>query len=183
MNQRVLLLLIVMGVLVLGAGAALYVRNLPKNPQVYIDAAEAALAETPVNYSEAVRGYNKASEVASKDQRAEYSYKAATTLLEWAKEDRAMTDAARRKHMGQAIGILKEIILTDRSYLPARRLLAEQMFAHAVTRNDGAALKEYADHAEVILSVDPMDHETYFRRGVVNERRGQTDSSFLSLVG
>ena len=181
-NQRVLLLLIVMGVLVLGAGAALYVRNLPKNPQVYIDAAEAALAETPVNYSEAVRGYNKASEVASKDQRAEYSYKAATTLLEWAREDRAMTDAARRKHMGQAIGILKEIILTDRSYLPARRLLAEQMFAHAVTRNDGAALKEYADHAEVILSVDPMDHETYFRRGVVNERRGQTDSSFLSLV-
>jgi tetratricopeptide (TPR) repeat protein len=181
-NRRVLLLLIVMGVLVLGAGAALYVRNLPKNPQVYIAAAEAALAETPVNYEAAVRGFLLASSVVSKDQQSEYSYKAATTLLDWVSNDQKLTMASKRKHYGDARGLLQKIIVSDQTYLPARRLMAEQVFAQAVQFNSWSAQKEYADHADVILAADPTDHQTYFRRGVVNERRGQRDPSYIRLV-
>jgi len=181
-NRRVLLLLIVMAVLMVGAGAALYVKNLPKNPQVYVTQAEAALAEKPINYEGAVQAYRLAAKAASKDQRSEYSYKAVTTLFDSINKDHKLTIASRRKNHGTAIAILNEIIVTDQAYLPARRLLAEQLFIQAIYSNNWNAQKAYVDHADIIVAADPTDHVTYFRRGVINERRGQGDPSYLTLA-
>ncbi len=161
-NRRVVVLLSVLGAILLLGIVGVIIKQLPRDPKILADKGAESLQEG--NFLEASISYNQAAGAAEQigDQMAtaEYWYKLAVVQFEWAQKDPNLTQTSRMEKNGAGLKCLENAVRANPDYVEAYRRICKFYW-------DGKYFRGYPDQASKLLALDPEDHQTWYRRGLV----------------
>ena len=162
LNRRVVILLSVFGAVILLGVLAVVINQLPKDPSILAAKGETYLAEG--NYLRASIAYSRAAQAAEHNGEtlatAEHYYSLALIQFEWAEKDPTLTETSRNEKLGAGLKCLENAVRAESDFVEAHRRICKFYW-------DNQYLQSYPDKASKLLALDPEDHETWFRRGVV----------------
>ncbi|MCY2932099.1 MAG: tetratricopeptide repeat protein [Planctomycetota bacterium] len=178
LNRNVVIILAVIGgVLLLGAGAGLYkFRNKiwPRDPAVSARMGEEALANK--EYQEAINLYMDAvghSQGREKTDRLLRLSEVAWKALEGTPADQTAQKNTRYQLFRNALEEAKR--QTPDLLEPRKRLASHYFDAIRGVQAANRPYNQFLEEAEGILKIDPADHQTVFRRGVVYAMQSDAD--------
>ncbi len=168
-NRRVVVLLSVLGAVLLLGVIGVVIKQLPRDPKIF--AAKGAQSLQEGDFLEASISYNRAAEAAEQigDEMAaaELWYKLALVQFEWAEKDPNLTQTSRMERNGAGLKCLENAVRARPDYVEAYRRMCQFYW-------DGRIFRDYPDQAGKLLALDPEDHQTWFRRGVVRSYFART---------
>ncbi len=172
LNTRVILLIAVFTVILI-ACIGIYLWQLPSDPAVYVQQAQAALKESPRNYDKAIKAYGKAIKISEDMEQAECQYDLAELYFERANEV-GLSPSDRRDYIGSGFGNLRMILQHHPSFIPAHRLYEKKLWEYIGLAGDLTQTKDYIESVDKILKLED-DAGLYFRRGQAKMRLAMND--------
>jgi tetratricopeptide (TPR) repeat protein len=183
LNKRVAILLGAMGavlialVVTVGIKSNLWDRFFPKDPELFVKQARAALKQKQYDPAdEAFRDAIGAGVRARSPRLKEYYLEYSRMCLEWAKAGTGLTRTQQSERFGKAVGLLRNALRHDAGFIEARQDLCTLFWEVAGSRASRASQRdwaeiaqgwsEYVKEADELLKLTPKDHQTCFRRGV-----------------
>lgn len=179
-NPRVLLVLCVLGVILVGAIVAFAIRSLPKDPTADIQTAEAEAAKTNPDWEIVFRNLGRA-RANTKDPKASANlwFREAELRFERVQKEPNLSRLQLDEQQQKGWGALMQAVRQDNQHLKARMMLSQLYGAIARANPDSSkAWQNFIGELDGILSVDPKDSETYFRRAVAYAQLALTDPQY-----
>jgi len=180
LNKRVAILLGVMGgvlialVLTVGIRSNLWDRFFPKDPELFLKRAEAALKEK--RHVESDRAFKDAigAGIHSDSPRLKEYYLAYAKMChKWFQSGTGLTRTQRNERFGMAIGQCRKALRRDPAYVEARQYLCELYWEIAQVNSMGdnetaiaQSWTDYINEVDKLLKLTPKDHRAHYRRGV-----------------
>lgn len=178
-NQRILILLIVMGVLTVGGVTAFFISRMEEDVSTLITYAEKASKNG--NHEEAAKRYAQAAR--RKGGKPEHWLLCARENLKLY-EDGSLSVTKRREKRGAAVKALQNALRKDPKYLEAQELVCEMRWS-------ARRWADFIEEANKLIKISPEDnpenHLYYYRRGSAlaiqaeRVRTGKVDEAIADL--